>query len=87
VVTVSGKAVREPNNIEVPIGAQAADLIAFCGGFSVQPESLVNGGPMMGQPLPGLDVRWSRACQASWRSPPQRSTSNLPAPASAVVSV
>ncbi len=56
VVTVSGNAVREPNNIEVPIGARVADLIAFCGGFSVEPESLVNGGPMMGQPLPGLDV-------------------------------
>jgi electron transport complex protein RnfC len=56
VVTVSGKAVREPNNIEVPIGARVADLIAFSGGFSVEPESLVNGGPMMGQPLPGLDV-------------------------------
>lgn len=56
VVTVSGGAVREPNNIEAPIGARVADLIAYCGGFAVEPESLVNGGPMMGQPLPGLDV-------------------------------
>jgi len=56
VVTVSGRAVREPNNIEAPIGARVADLIAFCGGFAIEPERLVNGGPMMGQPLPGLDV-------------------------------
>jgi electron transport complex protein RnfC len=56
VVTVSGAAVREPNNIEAPIGARVADLIAFCGGFASTPASLVNGGPMMGQPLPGLDV-------------------------------
>ena len=56
VVTVSGGAIREPNNIEAPIGAKIADLVAFCGGFAAVPESLVNGGPMMGQPLPGLDV-------------------------------
>jgi electron transport complex protein RnfC len=56
VVTVSGGAVREPNNIEAPIGARVADLIAFCGGFASVPASLINGGPMMGQPLPGLDV-------------------------------
>lgn len=56
VVTVSGGAVREPNNIEAPIGARVADLIAYCGGFATPPESLINGGPMMGQPLPGLDV-------------------------------
>ncbi|MDD5240768.1 MAG: electron transport complex subunit RsxC [Sulfuricella sp.] len=56
VVTVSGAAVRETNNIEAPIGARVSDLIAYCGGFVVEPASLVNGGPMMGQPLPGLDV-------------------------------
>ncbi len=56
VVTLSGGAVREPNNIEAPIGARVADLVAFCGGFANAPASLVNGGPMMGQPLPGLDV-------------------------------
>lgn len=56
VVTVSGSAVREPNNIEAPIGARVADLMAFCGGFAEEPASLVNGGPMMGQPLPSLDA-------------------------------
>lgn len=56
VVTVSGGAVREPNNIEAPIGARVADLVALCGGFSGEPASLVNGGPMMGQPLPGLEA-------------------------------
>ena len=56
VVTVSGGAIREPNNVLTPIGTQVADLIEFCGGFSARPESVVNGGPMMGQPLPSLDV-------------------------------
>ncbi|HEU0220048.1 MAG TPA: electron transport complex subunit RsxC [Gallionella sp.] len=56
VVTVSGGAIREPNNVLTPIGTLVSDLVEFCGGFSVRPESVVNGGPMMGQPLPSLDV-------------------------------
>ena len=56
VVTVSGGAIREPKNILSPIGARVADLIEFCGGFSSPPARLVNGGPMMGEPLPGLEV-------------------------------
>ena len=56
VVTVSGRAIREPKNIQAPIGARVADLIDFCGGFAQRPERLVQGGPMMGTPLPGLEV-------------------------------
>jgi Na+-translocating ferredoxin:NAD+ oxidoreductase subunit C len=56
VVTVSGGAIREPKNIECPIGARVGDLIAFCGGFAAHPAHLVNGGPLMGQPLPNLEV-------------------------------
>jgi len=56
VVTVSGSAIRKPSNVMTPIGTLVADLVEFCGGFSARPESVVNGGPMMGQPLPSLDV-------------------------------
>ena len=56
IVTVSGNAVREPKNVEVRIGTKLSDLIEFCGGFGQRPERLINGGPMMGQPLPNLDV-------------------------------
>jgi electron transport complex protein RnfC len=56
VVTVSGGAIREPSNVMTPIGTKVSDLVEFCGGFSARPESVVNGGPMMGQPLPSLDV-------------------------------
>jgi Na+-translocating ferredoxin:NAD+ oxidoreductase subunit C len=56
VVTVSGGAVRQPKNIEAPIGARTADLIAFCAGLSGKPARLISGGPMMGQPLPSLDA-------------------------------
>lgn len=56
VVTVSGGAVANPKNVEVMIGAKVADLVAFCGGLSKTAKRFVNGGPMMGQPLPSLDV-------------------------------
>ena len=56
VVTVSGGAIREPSNVLTPIGTRIADLIEFCGGFAARPESIVNGGPMMGQPLASMDA-------------------------------
>jgi electron transport complex protein RnfC len=56
IVTVSGGAVAEPRNLETPIGALAADLLAYCGGVSEDCARLLMGGPMMGQPLPGMHV-------------------------------
>jgi electron transport complex protein RnfC len=56
VVTVTGEAVREPRNLRVPIGARIADLVDHCGGFTEQPDRLISGGPMMGQPIPELRV-------------------------------
>lgn len=56
VVTVSGGAIREPKNVMTPIGTLVSDLVNFCGGFAERPERVINGGPMMGQPMPGLDV-------------------------------
>ncbi len=56
IVTVSGNAVREPKNIEVPLGTKVAELIDFCGGLAETPRRIISGGPMMGQPLPDLDV-------------------------------
>jgi electron transport complex protein RnfC len=56
VVTVTGAAISEPRNLRVPIGTKVEDLIAYCGGFLEQPERLISGGPMMGQPLRELRV-------------------------------
>jgi electron transport complex protein RnfC len=56
IVTVSGGAVAAPRNLEAPIGALAADLLAYCGGVGEDCVRLLMGGPMMGQPLPGVNV-------------------------------
>lgn len=51
VVTVSGHGIKEPKNIEVPLGTPINDLIGFCGGINGKIKRLVSGGPMMGQPI------------------------------------
>jgi electron transport complex protein RnfC len=56
IVTVSGGAITAPGNLEVPIGALAADLVHACGGLREAAARLVLGGPMMGTQLSSLDV-------------------------------
>jgi electron transport complex protein RnfC len=56
VVTMGGGAIRNPRNVVVPIGTPVADLVEFCGGFTVTPSRVLMGGPMMGQVLPGLEA-------------------------------
>ena len=56
VVTVSGGALAEPRNLEVPIGTLLSGLLAYCGHQPEQAVRYVMGGPMMGDPLPNIDV-------------------------------
>lgn len=56
IITVTGRAIAEPRNLEVPIGTTAADLIAHCGGYRQPPRKLICGGPMMGFELAHADV-------------------------------
>ena len=51
-VTVDGGAVKNPQNVLVPIGTSMAELFAFCGGLTVEPAKLIYGGPMMGLTVP-----------------------------------
>jgi electron transport complex protein RnfC len=56
IATISGKAVKEPQNIMVRVGATFKDAIDFCGGFASQPEKIILGGPMMGTAQPSIDM-------------------------------
>ena len=47
-VTVDGSAVKEPQNLIVPIGMPIGELIEHCGGFKEEPRKILYGGPMMG---------------------------------------
>ncbi|NEX19826.1 electron transport complex subunit RsxC [Thiorhodococcus mannitoliphagus] len=64
VITVTGRAIKHPRNLEVPIGTRAEDLIAHCDGYQEAPRKLVCGGPMMGFELkqPSVPVTKSTNC-------------------------
>jgi electron transport complex protein RnfC len=56
IVTISGKAIGTPRNVEAPIGTPLADLLAYC---DLEPEAAtryIMGGPMMGDVLPHPNV-------------------------------
>ncbi len=55
VLTVSGKGVKEPKNLLVPLGTPFAELIEYCGGKSEDVIKIVAGGPMMGKALVTLN--------------------------------
>lgn len=55
-MTVTGRGVCSPKNIEVAVGTPLAAVVEFCGGLSEDTIKLVSGGPMMGFSLANLDV-------------------------------
>lgn len=55
-VTVSGPGVGYPANLVVPIGTPVREVLRFCGGLRPETREVIMGGPMMGTPLPSLDV-------------------------------
>lgn len=56
VVTITGEAIKEPKNYLVRIGTNIRELIEAAGGFEIEPEKVIAGGPMMGKAMYSLDV-------------------------------
>ena len=56
VLTVSGKAVKEPKNLWVKVGTPVRDIVEYCGGESLTPKKVVTGGPMTGNAVASYDV-------------------------------
>jgi len=54
-VTVDGSAIKNPQNVIVPIGTAIKDVVEFTGGFKADPKKIILGGPMMGVAVPGVD--------------------------------
>lgn len=55
VITISGKAVKEPKNLWVKVGTPVSSLIEFCGGESSNPKKAILGGPMTGVAVANYD--------------------------------
>lgn len=47
-LTVSGKGIKNPKNLIVPVGTPIMDVLDFCGGVTEDAAKVVVGGPMMG---------------------------------------
>ena len=54
-VTVDGTAVKNPQNVIVPVGMRMKDVFEACGGFLEEPRKVLYGGPMMGISVPDLN--------------------------------
>lgn len=55
-VTLTGGALAEPMNVMAPVGTPVSHLIKLAGGFKTNPDRVLYGGPMMGNPIFNLDV-------------------------------
>ena len=51
IVTVTGRGVHAPKNLEVDIGTPIHECIEYCGGYEPDAKALIMGGPMMGLTL------------------------------------
>lgn len=56
VMTVSGRGIGNPHNLEVRVGTSLSSIVEFCGGLSDNTVKLVSGGPMMGFSLIDLEI-------------------------------
>ncbi len=56
IVTVSGGAIKQPQNVEALVGTPLSYLIEHCGGTVEEPARLLMGGPMMGLVMPSADA-------------------------------
>lgn len=56
VITVTGDAIKEPQNFLVRLGTNLGDLVEAAGGFNKYPHKIISGGPMMGTALFDLDI-------------------------------
>ncbi|MBR9974237.1 MAG: electron transport complex subunit RsxC [Bacteroidetes bacterium] len=55
-LTVTGRGIRNPKNLIVPVGTPLSEVIAYCGGLTEDAAKVVVGGPMMGVAQHDLDA-------------------------------
>ncbi|VTM08373.1 electron transport complex protein RnfC [Pseudomonas aeruginosa] len=62
IVTLTGKALARPMNVEALIGTPVNELLAFAGLAAERLQRVLMGGPMMGFALPDLSVPLVKTC-------------------------
>ena len=64
IVTVTGDAVQNPCNFEVPVGMLLSELLEQAGGLKNEAVKIICGGPMMGRALFTMDVPVTKTTSA-----------------------
>ncbi len=64
IITVSGDAIKNPQNFNVAIGIDYWELLEAAGGFVERPEKIVSGGPMMGVAMYNTNVPVTKVSSA-----------------------
>ncbi len=64
IITVTGDAIANPQNFSVRTGTAYSELISAAGGFTVTPEKVISGGPMMGTALFELNLPVTKTSSA-----------------------
>lgn len=64
IITVTGDAIADPRNFSVRTGTNYEELISAAGGFTVTPEKVISGGPMMGMALFDLKIPVTKTSSA-----------------------
>jgi electron transport complex protein RnfC len=64
IVTVTGDAIKNPQNFNVALGMNYAELLEAAGGFVGSPEKIVSGGPMMGNAIYSTNIPVTKVTSA-----------------------
>ena len=64
IVTVTGDAVKDPQNFLVRLGTMYDELLEEAGGFTKEPAKIISGGPMMGVCMSDLHVPTTKTASA-----------------------
>lgn len=64
IVTVTGDAIKNPQNYKVKTGTLYSELVEEAGGFVKDPEKIISGGPMMGFAIFDTDIPVTKTSSA-----------------------
>lgn len=62
IVTITGNGIKQPQNMEVPIGTPIQALIEQCGSYTNDASCMIMGGPMMGYSINSDQLPVIKAC-------------------------
>lgn len=79
-MTVSGRGINSPKNIEVAVGTPLSAIVELCGGLTDDAVKLISGGPMMGFSLMNLDVTTTKTDSGFLALTDKEASTVLPTP-------